>query len=190
MLQGYLMEYEKIIVSAEEIQGTVSGLAEQINLTYNGIKKLVIIVLLEGARPFANDLVKQLDLPIEIVYIKASSYNGSTGSSGKVHIQSETDLEHKLAGQDVLIVDDIYDTGITLDSVTKSLEAYGLKSLKICVLLEKMLKHNVDIPIDFTGLKIDDVFVIGYGLDYDDKYRELPFIAKLSEAQIKGGSNA
>jgi hypoxanthine phosphoribosyltransferase len=178
------MDFDEIVVSAEQLHDTVLGLSGKINLVYDGVDKLVVVVLLEGARPFARDLVKLLDLPVEIVFIKASSYNGGTSSSGKVAIEEEADLGRRLAGQDVLIVDDIYDTGLTLDSVTKSLAGHDPKSMKICVLLEKMIKHTVDVPIDFIGLKIDDLFVIGYGLDYNEKYRELPFIAKFSESQV------
>lgn len=177
------MGYDRIIVSAEEIQNTVLEMSEDINRAYSGIEKLVVVVVLEGARPFANDLVKLLDMVVEVVYIKASSYMGGTSSSGKVKIQKETDLEQRLAGRDVLIVGDIYDTGLTLGKVTKSLAAYRPKSMRICVLLEKTIKHLVEVPINFVGLKIDDLFVIGYGLDYNEKYRELPFIATLSETQ-------
>jgi len=177
------MDYDEIIVSTEQLHDTVLELAEKINRVYDGIEKLVIVVLLEGARPFARDLVKHLELPLEIVYIKASSYNGGTSSSGKVDIQKQADLEQKLAGKDVLIVDDIYDTGLTLEKVTKSLASHNPKNMKICVLLEKMIKHKVEVPIDFLGLKIEDLFVIGYGLDHNEKYRELPFIATFTETQ-------
>ena len=177
------MGYDRIIVSAEEIQNTVLEMSEDINRAYSGIEKLVVVVLLEGARPFADDLVKHLDMAVEVVYIKASSYKGGTSSSGKVKIQKETDLKQKLAGRDVLIVDDIYDTGLTLGKVTKSLAVHAPKSMRICVLLEKTIKHLAEVPINFVGLKIDDLFVIGYGLDYNEKYRELPFIATFSETQ-------
>jgi hypoxanthine phosphoribosyltransferase len=178
------MGYDRIIVSAEEIQNTVLEMSEDINRAYSGIEKLVVVVVLEGARPFADDLVKRLDMAVEVVYIKASSYNGGTSSLGKVKIQKETDLKQKLAGRDVLIVDDIYDTGLTLGKVAKSLAAHGPKSMRICVLLEKTVKHLVEVPINFVGLKIDDLFVIGYGLDYNEKYRELPFISMFYETQV------
>jgi hypoxanthine phosphoribosyltransferase len=171
------MGYDRVVVSADEIQGVVSGMAEKISCAYEGTDKLVVVVLLEGARPFARDLVGQLKVPVEVVYVKASSYKGKV-SSGTVDIEKEADLHKRLGGHDVLIVDELYDSGRTLDSVEKSLAEHEPKSMKLCVLLEKKVEHKVDLDVDFVGLMIEDFFAIGYGLDHNEEYRELPFIAE------------
>ena len=178
-------DFQQIIVNREKLEDAVIELSGKINGSYESTEKLVIVVLLEGARRFAGDLIKNLNVPIEEVFIKASSYYGGTSSCGQVQIQSDCQINEKLAGQNILIVDDIYDTGLTLDSVIKKLKESNPKSIKTCVLLEKKICHKVDVPIDFLGMKIEDHFIVGYGLDHNQKYRELPFIAILPEAEIK-----
>lgn len=120
-----------------------------------------------------TDLIKEIDLPLEIDFMSVSSYSGTT-TTGVINISKDTDIDIK--DRDVLIVEDIIDTGLTLSHVKKLLEARGTKSLKICTLLDKPSRRTVDIKGDYTGFEIPDEFVVGYGLDYDQQHRNLPYV--------------
>ena len=171
------MENVRIIVDQDQIQAHIAEVAESLSEKYKDNNNLLIVVLLEGARRFANDLFKYLKFTPQVEYITASSYLGGTETTGKVNISS--DIDNLIAGRDILLVDDIYDTGLTLKAVTDYLQAHNPASIRTCVLLEKAKKHRESIPVDFCGMKIEDSFLIGYGLDYEGKYRDLPYIASM-----------
>lgn len=173
--------YERILISAERLAQTVKRLASELNTAYADTDNVLALVILEGARTFASDLLGQVYFPVQVEYLNASSYRGTTQSSGSVHLQGHLDLAGKLRGRKVLLIDDIYDTGLTLAAVQDWLGTCGPADVKTCVLLEKKIAHRKRIPIDFLGLSIEDCFVIGYGLDYQGRYRDLPFIAALAQ---------
>lgn len=179
------MEHERILISTEELQKTVACLAERINMAYANIDNVMALVILEGAKYFAKDLLEQLLFPIEVEHLKASSYQGTTQSSGVVNIETSQDLARKIRGKNILIVDDIYDTGRTLSHLLEWIENHDTKSIKTCVLLEKEIPHDENITINFLGTTVPDVFVVGYGLDFDGKHRELPFIVELAQERIE-----
>ena len=133
----------------------------------------MVIGLLKGSIVFMTDLIKEIDLPLVIDFMSVSSYSGTT-STGVIKILKDTDIDVK--GKDVLIVEDIIDTGLTLSHVKKLLIDRGTKSLKICTLLDKPARRTVDMKGDYVGFEIPDEFVVGYGLDYDQRHRNLPYI--------------
>ena len=167
------MEYTiKTLLKREEIEGKIKELAKEIEKDYQN-KNLLVIGLLKGSVVFMTDLIKEINLPLEIDFMSVSSYSG-TESTGVINVSKDTDIDVK--DRDVLIVEDIIDTGLTLSHVRKMLEGRGTKSLKICTLLDKPSRRTVEIKGDYTGFEIPDEFVIGYGLDYDQQYRNLPNI--------------
>jgi hypoxanthine phosphoribosyltransferase len=178
-------KYDRILISEEELDKTVTSLAEQLNAAYVTDEPVAAVVLLEGARRFAEDLFRKLMFPVEVHYIKASSYSGTTSSAEGVCMESTNELADQLRGRDVLVIDDIYDTGRTLACVLERLAAYRPKRLRTCVLLEKSVEHEKVLTIDFTGRTVEDAFAVGYGLDYDGRLRDLPFIAALQEDDIE-----
>jgi len=169
---------DEIVVTTEEIAGCVARLAGELADVYTRCDGVLVIVLMTGAKWFADDLLAQLaDDKFKAEYIKVGSYNGQTRSSGTVEIKDS--IKNKIAGQSVLVVDDIYDTGRTLKKVVRWLTQQGAKDVKTCVMLEKDRRHEEKVNIDFLGTKTPDVFLIGYGLDYRQMYRDLPYIAAL-----------
>lgn len=178
------MVYNRILITREQLQAVVSNVAERVNAAYTQSSNCLALVILEGAKYFADDLLPKLDFPVEVAYIKASSYLGGTQSSGKVALNSKDSLSQKIKGRNVLIIDDIYDTGHTLSKLLKWVKSCGAADVKTCILLEKEIPHAKEVTIDFLGTTVEDAFVIGYGLDYNHQYRELPFIAELAEEHI------
>lgn len=172
--------YERILVSPEQLAQTVERLASELNAAYAEAESVSALVILEGARIFASDLLWQVRFPVQVEYLNASSYRGTTQSSGTVRLQGHLKLADKLRGRKVLLIDDIYDTGLTLAAVQEWLGTCGPADVKTCVLLEKKIPHQKPASIDFLGLTIEDCFVIGYGLDYQGRFRDLPFIAALA----------
>lgn len=168
----------QILVSAECLAQTVERLAGQLNHAYGASRNVVALVILEGARVFASDLLSRVRFPVQTEYLGASSYRG-TESSGTVHLRGHRELAGKLQGRHVLLIDDIYDTGRTLAAVQQWVRTCKPADIKTCVLLEKQIPHISRVPIDFLGLTIEDCFVIGYGLDYEGRFRDLPFLAAL-----------
>ncbi len=167
------MEYTiKTLLTREEVEKRIKELAKEIEKDYRG-KDLLVIGLLKGSIMFMSDLIKEIDLPLMIDFMSASSYSG-TMSTGVINISKDTDISVK--DRDVLIVEDIIDTGLTLSHVKKLLEERGTKSLKICTLLDKPSRRTVEMKGDYIGFEIPDEFVIGYGLDYDQHHRNLPYI--------------
>jgi hypoxanthine phosphoribosyltransferase len=170
----------RILISAERLAQTVERLASELNTAYTNGRTVVALVILEGARIFARDLLTCVRFPVQIEYLSASSYRG-TQSAGTVQLRGHLELAEKLRGRQVLLIDDIYDTGLTLAAVQEWVRTCAPADLKTCVLLEKEIRHAKQVPIDFLGLTIEDCFVIGYGLDYEGRFRDLPFIAALSQ---------
>ena len=168
-----------VVYSSEEIEGAVSRLARRINEDYRG-KKPLVVGILKGAFVFMSDLIRRLDLDISVDFVVLSSYGVSTTSSGKVEVIK--DIGEPIDGRDILIVEDIVDTGITLKFFKEELIKRGPKSVRICALLDKKARREVDIEIDYVGIDMEDGFVVGYGLDYDERYRNLPDIWVLEDS--------
>lgn len=166
----------EVLITREEIQKKTTELARRITADYEG-KNLLLVCILKGGLIFLADLMRQIRLPLEIDFMAVSSYGDRTQSSGVVRILM--DLERNVEGRDVLIVEDIIDTGRTLNYITHNLRTRRPASLKICTLLNKPARRVLDIPIDYVGFEIPDRFVIGYGLDYGQIYRNLPFVGVL-----------
>ena len=164
-----------ILISEAEITARINELAHQITQNYADTKQLVVVGLLRGSFVFIADLVRHLDVPVEVDFMTVSSYGNAMESSRQVRIIQ--DLETVIKDRDVLIVEDIIDTGYTLSQVVKILATRQPKSLKICTLLNKPSRREVEVPIDWIGFEIPDEFVIGYGIDYAQQGRNLPHIA-------------
>jgi hypoxanthine phosphoribosyltransferase len=167
----------RILISEEEIQKRVAELGGQISADYDGQSPFLTAVL-KGAWVFLADLCRHLDIPHEVHFMAISSYGGrATRSSGVVRILM--DLTASPEGRDVLIVEDIVDSGRTLDYILRNLRTRNPASIRVCTLLSKPSRREIDVPLDYVGFEIPDEFVIGYGLDFDEHYRNLPFIGVL-----------
>lgn len=164
---------ERVLISSEDIQRRVIELGREISSDFADTTPVLVSVL-KGGVLFLADLMRQLSIPHEIDFMSVSSYQGGTQSTGVVKIQM--DLKTNITDRDVLIVEDIIDTGLTLEYLEEILRARKPRSLKLCTLLNKVDARTQNIPIDYVGFDIPNEFVIGYGLDYDEKYRNLPFI--------------
>jgi hypoxanthine phosphoribosyltransferase len=166
----------EVLISAEQLEQRVAELGAQITEEYAG-KRLLLLGVLKGAVIFLVDLARQIQLSLEIDFMAISSYGASTQSSGIVRILK--DLEDSVEGQHILVVEDIVDSGLTLDYLLRSLAARGPASIKVCGLLLKDRPRELSVPIDYVGFTIPDRFVVGYGLDFAEKYRNLPYIGVL-----------
>lgn len=179
----------KILISEEELDRTVSRLADEINRDYAGDdKRLVLLCILKGSIVFMGDLMKKINVPLEIDCMRVSSYGAGTSSSGNVNIIMDI-MRSDLRDCDLLIVEDIIDSGRTLAYLEKYLLNKGAKSVKTCTLLDKPSRRVVEFTPDYIGLEIPDEFVIGYGLDYDEKYRALPYVGVL-KPEVYSGEDA
>ncbi|MBT9582326.1 hypoxanthine phosphoribosyltransferase [bacterium] len=167
---------EQQLFSVDEIAQRVQELGQQLSLDYAQLDPLVVVVL-KGSAVFASDLIRHMPISLQVDYIGTSSYGDDTQSSGQVRIVK--DIEVNLLGRHVLIVEDIVDTGLTLQYLLATLGLREPASLKICALLDKPSRRRAEVPVDYVGFSIDDHFVIGYGLDYASRYRQLPFIGVL-----------
>ena len=167
----------EILVQADELQHRIKEMAAEVSRDYAD-KDLLLIGVLKGAVFFLADLMRQLDVPCEVDFMAVASYGSSTDSSGVVRILK--DLDAPLEGRDVLIVEDIVDSGLTLQYLMRTLEARGPASLAVCALLTKPERRKVDMPARYVGFEIPDKFAIGYGLDYAERYRNLPYVAALT----------
>ena len=169
----------KILVSEAELEATVTRLAAQIDADYKGSdKKLVLLCILKGSIVFMGDLMKKLTVPVEIDCMKVSSYGSGTTSSGSVKIHLDV-TRPDLSDCDFLIIEDIIDSGFTLSYLTDYLKLRGARSVKTCALLDKPARRKVQFTPDYVGLEIPDEFVVGYGLDYDERFRALPYVGVL-----------
>ncbi len=173
---------ERILIDEETLKKRVREMGRQITEDYRG-KDLVIVAILKGAVVFTSDLIKEIKLPLAIDFMAVSSYGVSTKSSGVVRILK--DLEEEIEGRDVLIVEDIVDTGLTLHYLLENLWSRGPRSLKICCCLDKPTRRSAPVEVDYVGFDIPDEFVVGYGLDYAERYRNLPYIGILSKDALK-----
>jgi hypoxanthine phosphoribosyltransferase len=167
----------EVLVSEEQIQAKVRELGARISVDYAG-RQLTLVSVLKGSLPFMADLMRSITVPVRIDLMEVSSYGGSsTESSGLVRILK--DLSASIADEDVLLVEDIIDTGLTLNYLVRYLRGKGPASLRICTLLDKPARRLVEIPVDYTGFTIEDRFVVGYGLDFGEFYRNLRFVGVL-----------
>jgi hypoxanthine phosphoribosyltransferase len=166
----------EVLVEAEDLQRRVRELGAEISADYVG-KDLVMIGVLKGAVLFLADLMRELDVPCEVDFMAVSSYGSATDSSGVVRILK--DLDASIEGRDVLLVEDIVDSGLTLHYLLKSLGARDPSSLEVCALLTKPERRRIDDPIKYVGFEIPNRFAIGYGLDHGQRYRNLPYVAAL-----------
>jgi len=172
----------EILIDEERLQKRIRELAKQISIDYEG-KRPLLVCILKGGIIFLADLSRQITIPHEIDFMAISSYGFSTESSGVVRIIK--DLDTNIVNRHVLIVEDIIDTGRTLEYVTRNLETRQPASLRVCTLLSKPSRREIDIPIDYVGFEIPNVFVVGYGLDFAEIYRNLPFIGILKPEKYR-----
>jgi hypoxanthine phosphoribosyltransferase len=170
-------DIERVLLSEDQIHKKVEELAAQISKEYQG-KKVTLVSVLKGSVVFLSDLMRKITVPSAVDFIAVSSYIGSE-SSGVVRVTM--DLRESVEDKDVILVEDILDTGLTLNYLRETFITRRVKSLKLCVLLDKPDSHKVDVPVDYLGFSIPNEFVVGYGLDYDEKYRHLPYIGILKK---------
>lgn len=169
-------DIQEILISQQQIKEKVTELGQILSKEYEGRNPLVICIL-KGAFIFMADLVKEITVPIEMDFMAVSSYGASTKSSGEVKIIK--DLDNSVDGRDVLIVEDIIDSGLTLSYLVDVLERRNVKSVKIVTLFDKPARRTVNLQADLSGFILPDAFVVGYGLDYAEKYRNLPYVGVL-----------
>ena len=169
----------KVLVNEEELDATVSRIAAQIDKDYADVDgKLLLVAILKGSVVFMGDLMKKVKLPVEIDFMKVSSYGANTVSTGNINIH--LDLQRKDIHEcNILVVEDIIDSGKTLSHLVNYLRLKGAKSVRTCTLLDKPSRREINFAADYVGLQVPDEFVVGYGLDYDEKYRALPYIGVL-----------
>ena len=171
------LDLDGILYTKEQLAEAVAKLGKQITADYQG-KQPVMICILKGASVFFCDLIRQIDLPLEIDFMVVSSYGASTKTSGEVKLVK--DLDRSVQGRDVIVVEDIVDSGMTLSFLKKNLLHRGAASLRIATLLDKPARRRVELETDYSCFEIPDAFVVGYGLDYNETYRNLPDIGILS----------
>ena len=184
-MSSMMPDVREVLISSEEIQARIRQIGERITEDYRGERPLLIGVL-RGAVVVMGDLMRNIDLPCEIDFMDISSYGSGTSSSGVVRILK--DLEEDITGRHVLIVEDIVDTGLTLSYLRRSLLARKPASLEICALVTKPSRRRVEIDVKYLGFEVPDEFVVGYGLDYDGAYRNLPDICVLKPEVFGAGS--
>lgn len=171
--EGKMAEKITVLITEEEIDRRVRELAAQISKDYEG-RKIRMVGILKGASFFMCELAKRITVPVSIDFMQVSSYGGATESTGTVRIRK--DLDESIEGLDVIIVEDIVDSGRTLAFLGDFLKSKGAKSIRYCTLLDKPERRVVDLKVDYAGFEIPDQFVVGYGMDYDQEYRNLPYI--------------
>ncbi len=174
-------ELGDIVVSAEAIQDKIAELGAQITKDYTG-RRLILVGVLKGAFLFMADLARSVHLPLRFDFMAVSSYGSATKTSGVVRILK--DLDHEIEGEHVLVVEDIIDSGLTLNYLLRYLRARGPASLEVCTLFSKEGRQRVPIPVRYEGFRIGPEFVVGYGLDYKERYRNLTFLAVLQEGLV------
>ncbi len=172
-----MIEQVNVLIEADELQRRIEALAGRINRDYIG-KEVHVVCLLKGAAVFACDIFKRLEGKASIDFMSVSSYGSSMSSSGFVRILK--DLDEPIMRKHVLLIDDIVDSGNTLYNIKELLKLRNPASIKTCVLLDKPHRRTVDVEVDYRAFEIEDKFVVGYGLDYDQKYRNLPYIGEIS----------
>ncbi|TLH61648.1 hypoxanthine phosphoribosyltransferase [Mycolicibacterium phocaicum] len=179
-MELYPGDIKSVLLSQEQVQARIAEMAALIAEDYradSGDQDLLLITVLKGAVMFVTDLARAIPLPTQLEFMAVSSYGSSTSSSGVVRILK--DLDRDISGRDVLIVEDIIDSGLTLSWLLRNLATRGPRSLRVCTLLRKPDAMRADIDVAHIGFDIPDEFVVGYGLDYDERYRDLPYIGTL-----------
>jgi hypoxanthine phosphoribosyltransferase len=171
----------EVLLDAETVRNRVAELGAEISAEYDG-RDLLLIGVLKGAVFFMADLMRKLTIPCEVDFMAISSYGASTDSSGVVRILKDLDIN--IEGRDVLVVEDIIDSGLTLSYLMRNLESREPSSLEICALLTKPARREIDVPVRYVGFEIPNRFVIGYGLDFGERYRNLPYVAVLSDEAL------
>ncbi len=185
---GLRDDVDRILIPEDALKERVAELGQALNETYSDQARPLLVCVLKGAFMFLADLTRQMSIRHEVDFMEISSYGARTESSGVVRIL--LDLERNIEGRHVLIVEDIVDSGRTLSYVTRNLRTRNPASLRVCTLLNKPSRRVIDVPVDFVGFEIPDEFVIGYGLDFAEEYRNLPYIGVLKEdvyAQLEEG---
>jgi hypoxanthine phosphoribosyltransferase len=173
---GLQTDVSEILIDEDTLKGRITELGEEISRDYDG-RDLLLVGVLKGAVFFMADLMRELTVPCEIDFMAISSYGAQTDSSGVVRILKDLDIN--IAGRDVLVVEDIIDSGLTLSYLMRNLRARKPATLEICALLTKPERREIDVPVRYTGFEIPNKFVIGYGLDFAERYRNLPYVAVL-----------
>jgi hypoxanthine phosphoribosyltransferase len=181
---GLRDDVAKVLISEQKIQARIAELAQEINATYTDADRPLLVCVLKGAFMFLADLMRHLEMRHEVDFMEISSYGAGTESSGVVRIL--LDLSQSIEGRHVLIVEDIIDSGRTLDYITRNLGTRRPASLRVCTLLSKPSRREIDIPLDFVGFEVPNEFVAGYGLDFAEEYRNLPFVGVLKEGLYAG----
>lgn len=169
-MEGYRLN---LLLSREQIASLVQGLADQISKDYAG-RELVMVCILKGAFVFLSDLVRYLKIPVKIDFVRLASYGSGMKSSGNIEITK--DIELPIEGKDILIIEDIIDSGHTLQFLKDRIILSNPRSVKICALLDKKARREVEMKADYLGIEVDDVFIVGYGIDFNENYRHLPEI--------------
>jgi len=175
----------EVLIEEDALQERVAALGQELSSDYSG-RDLLLIGVLKGAVFFMADLMRHITVPCEVDFMAISSYGASTDSSGVVRILKDLDIN--IEGRHVLVVEDIIDSGLTLSYLMRNLEARSPASLEICALLTKPDRREMDVPVHYIGFEIPDRFVIGYGLDFAERYRNLPYVAVLSDELIPEGA--
>jgi hypoxanthine phosphoribosyltransferase len=178
-------DVSEILIEEEALQRRIGELGEEISADYAG-RDLLLIGVLKGAVFFMADLMRRLTVPCEIDFMAISSYGGQTDSSGVVRILK--DLDTNIKGRDVLVVEDIIDSGLTLSYLMRNLRSREPASLEICALMTKPARREIDVPVRYVGFEIPNRFVIGYGLDFGERYRNLPYVGVLSADLVPEGA--
>lgn len=173
MKRGIPMEEMKVLIDEEKLQKRIGEIAKQIEDEYKG-KEIILICILKGSIFFTVDLARKINGDVKLEFIRVSSYDDGTESSGE--IKMKLDLKDSIQGKDVIVIEDIIDTGRTLSYLIEYLKMKKPNSVKLCALLDKPDRRVIDVKVDYTGFEIPDKFVIGYGLDWDEKYRNIPYI--------------
>jgi len=166
------------LISETDLKNRVKALAEQIEHDFNN-EPLILVVVLKGSFVFAADLVREMKSNINVDFISVSSYSNQTESTGKVRLLK--DLDENITDKNVVVIEDIIDSGLTLNFLRDHLQMHKPKSIKICTLLDKPERRKIDLPVDYVGFVIPDEFIVGYGIDYAQQYRNLPYIATVEE---------
>ncbi len=179
MIHSMMDDVERVLISTEELKQRIADMGKQISQDYAG-KEILMIGVLRGAVIFMADLARAIDIPVAIDFMAVSSYGAGTSSSGVVRILK--DLDETVEGKHILVVEDIIDSGLTLNYLLDNIKSRKPASLRMCTLLNKPERRKVNVHIDYNGFTIPDHFVVGYGLDYAEKYRNLPFIGILKPA--------
>ena len=175
----------EVLIDADRLSARVAELGEEVSADYAG-RELLLIGVLKGAVFFMADLMRHLTVPCEVDFMAISSYGAATDSSGVVRILKDLDIN--IDGRDVLVVEDIIDSGLTLSYLMRNLEAREPASLEVCALLTKPARREIDVPVRYVGFEIPNRFVIGYGLDFAERYRNLPYVAVLHPDLIPDGA--